>query len=268
MDEIFSHDVSSLVTIYELCSGTKSSRIRHEFKMSDPAQLLSHWDILHNPSTPDDHAARSVVLVDGLDSLTIEIVGNALKLQPLVFVRHLWRILGRDVSGRYWKDHPLSQTPLCSMGDKHLPWIALDIEECLSLRSLDGTSLHGLEDLCSIGTLGELHGRQHRKSSRDPERTDEDDTITQAYLRRMRSHLGHGGYFEEMFPESVMATESAPILEKPILRRVVRYSGNGEYSITVLSKLELCATATICTTTQDSQEKWSRSKLSPERTVT
>jgi hypothetical protein len=98
MDQIFSNQVSPLVTIYELCKDIKSNRVRHEFRMSDPMQLLSHWDILHNPSTPDGHATRSVVLADGLDSLTIEIFGNALKLHPLVFVRHLWRSLGRDVT--------------------------------------------------------------------------------------------------------------------------------------------------------------------------
>ena len=261
MDEIFSNDVSSLVTIYELCSGTKSSCIQHELKMSDPAQLLSHWDILHNFDTSDGHATRPVVLVDGLDSLTIEIVGNALKLHPVVFVRHLWRNLGRDMLEPEGGGPPLSQTPLCSTGDKHSPRIALDIEECMGLRYLDIASLHGLEDLCSIETLGELHGRQERKSSRS-KRTDEDDRIIEDYLQRMRSNLGHGIV-------SANFTTEAAMLEKTILRRVIGIDFDDRlYSTTIFSKIELCATATICSITQGSQQKWSRSKLSPERTVT
>ena len=260
MDETFTDQVSSLATIYELCSGTKSSRIQHEFKVSDPAQLLSHGDILHNFDIPDGHAIRPVVLVDGLDSLTIEIFGNALKLHPLVFVRHLWRNLGRVILDHDREGPPLSQAPLCSMGDEHSPRIALNVEECTILRSLDGTTLKGLEDLRSIETLGELHGRQERKSSHR-ERTDEDDTIIEEYLQRMRSKPGHG------YSNAEFTTESA-ILEKTILKRVIRFLSKGGYSITVLSKLELCASATICTIIQDSQQKWSRSKLSPERTVT
>ena len=258
MDENFSNRVSSLVTIYELCSSTKSSRIRHEFKMSDPAQLLSHWDILHNSSTPGDHAARSVVLVDGLDSLTIEVFGNALKVHPLVFVRHLWRNLRRDDTDRGWEGHPLSQTPLCSMADKHSPRIVLDVEECMSLRSLDGTSLNGLEDLRSIETLGELHGSGTRMSARGKTREFE-EFIMSGILEEMRSMLGYKEYGGNSF-----VAECAK-LEAPIVRRVFSSHNDtlfSEGSLIFNAVLELCASATICTISQESLQKWTTSKLS------
>jgi hypothetical protein len=146
------------------------------------------------------------------------------------------------------------------MGDKHSPPIALDVEECTSLRSLDGTTLNGVEDLRSIETLGELHGRQEGYVSRY-ERKVEDDSTIEEHLQRMRSNLGHGRFSVEL------TTESA-VLEKTILKRLVRHFKDDRYSTTVLSKVELCATATTCTITQDSHQGWSRSKLSPERTVT
>jgi hypothetical protein len=264
MNETFSNRVSSLVTIYELCSGNKSNRIGHEFRMSEPAQVLSHWDMLHNSDNLDGHATRSVVLVDGLDSITIEIFGNALKLHPLVFVRHLWRNLGRDVKGGTdadWKGHPLSQTPLCSLADKYSPRIALNVEEWVSLMCFDGANLRGLQDLRSIETLGELHGRQEGVSPLR-ERMKEEDFVTRKHLHTMLSQLGHPSEYGAW-----LTTESAR-LETTILRRAVRHVDNLRDLTIMLSKLELCAAATICTITQDSQQKSTRSKLSPERAVT
>ena len=107
MDEIYSESVSSLITIYEIPSTTNAPLVRHDFKTNGPTQLLSHWDILHS-SNPDCEPSRSVLLVNGLDSVAVEILGDALKLHPLVFARHFWRISGRDITDHNWEGPPLS----------------------------------------------------------------------------------------------------------------------------------------------------------------
>lgn len=253
MDDVFSSEVSSLITVYENSGAAESHIVTHELKINDVMQLLSHWDILNNFNSGGD-ASRSVLLVDGLDAPAVEVLGNALRIHPLVFVRHLWRNFGRDFTQRRfkaeyeWEIPPLSQAPLCSQPDEPAHRIALDVGAHMSLKPFIGADLYDLQDLYSIETLGELHEIQERTLWGHKATS---ETVGMSLtLSAMRAKCAG----REVRAESTR-------LETPIARCIIE-NPPPDHTSTILSTLELCASATICTIAPKSRPRSFGSKLS------
>jgi hypothetical protein len=256
MDVIFSMEVSSLITIYEISSTADANLIRHQFRMGDLTQLLSHWDVLHSCNQVGE-ANRSVVLVDGLDSVAVEILGDALKIHPLIFARQLWRNSGMDFDNGLWEGPPVSQAPLCSLcslPNQPFQQVALDVETYISHLAPMRTDMHDVETLRSIDTIGELQNLQSKKLSGQAARIREGEM--EKALWGLLHQCGRLELCGAKFEESTR-------LENPIANCIDFIDGM-EDTFKVASVLELCASATVCTLAQRGQERSSTSESSPE----